>query len=53
MRLYHIVHVSDKSGAETQMTAYPMPHDKCCVMLSKQSDASKAIGRFILREVQA
>jgi len=36
-RLYHIVAINEKTGNKTYLTAYPMNHKKCCVMLSKQS----------------
>lgn len=36
-RLYHIVAINEKTGKKEYLTTYPMPHDDCCVMLSKQS----------------
>lgn len=49
-RLYHLIAVNDKTGRHTQLTAYPTTHEKCMIMKSKQSDATKALSRIIVAE---
>ena len=49
-RLYHLVAINDKTGKQMQLTAYPMPHEKCMIMKSKQSDATKALNRITVIE---
>lgn len=33
--LYHIWAINDKTGYTRKCTSYPMPHNQCCVMMSK------------------
>lgn len=35
MKLFHIVAINERTGQQVRMTGYPMPHDECCVMLTK------------------
>ena len=50
MRLYNIVAINDKTGAQVFLTDYPMTHKECTTMLSKMTDHKDT--RKILIEVK-
>ena len=35
MRTYYIIAISQKTGIQTLMTRYPMPHNQACEMLKR------------------
>ncbi len=49
-RLYHIIAINDKTNKKVYITGYPMTHEKCMVMMSKQSKPAKDV-RFMLEEL--
>lgn len=49
-RLYHVVCINDKTGVETRLTGYPMPHKKCTTFISKHTHRGWKI-RYVVREV--
>lgn len=48
-RLYHVIGINDKTGVETQLTGYPMPHKKCMTFISKHPPRAEI--RYMVREV--
>lgn len=36
-RLYHVVAINERTGATEILTGYPVPHDKACRILSRQT----------------
>jgi hypothetical protein len=49
-RLYHLVAINERTGRKDYLTRYPMPHEDCCVMKSKQSRPHRDV-RIKLEEV--